>query len=108
MIFVDLRSHVDQGFAQVDRRFTEVDRGFIQMRAMLDASAAGQPDDRAPRRDDWLMSSRTTGPHSHNGNSGHEFGATSRVRGVISSVDDASRKPHGRGPIGQLRGRRCR
>lgn len=31
----DLREHVDQGFAQVDR-------GFVEMRGLLDASAAGQ------------------------------------------------------------------
>ena len=47
--FVDLGSHVDQGFAQVDGRFAEVDRGFAEvdrgfaeMRGKLDAAAAGQ------------------------------------------------------------------
>lgn len=40
--FVDLGSHVDQGFAQVDGRFAEVDRGFAEMRGKLDTAAAGQ------------------------------------------------------------------
>lgn len=40
--FVDLGSHVDQGFAQVDRGFAEVERGFAEMRGKLDAAAAGQ------------------------------------------------------------------
>ena len=54
--FVDLRSHMDQGFAKVDqefakvdrefakinREFAKVDRGFTEMRGKLDAAAAGQ------------------------------------------------------------------
>jgi hypothetical protein len=40
--FVDLRSHMDQGFAKVDREFAKVDRGFTEIRGKLDATAAGQ------------------------------------------------------------------
>lgn len=39
---VDLRSHVDRGFARVDEKFAVVDRGFAEMRGRLDAAAAGQ------------------------------------------------------------------
>jgi len=37
----DLRTRVDDGFAQVDRGFGEVDRGFAEMRGRLDGTAAG-------------------------------------------------------------------
>ena len=47
--FVDLRSHLDEGFAKVDQEFAKVnqefakvDRGFTEVRGMLDATAAGQ------------------------------------------------------------------
>lgn len=47
--FVDLRNHVDQGFAKVDQEFAKVnqefakvDRGFTEIRGRLDATAAGQ------------------------------------------------------------------
>lgn len=40
--FVDLRSHMDEGFAQVDQEFAKVDRGFTEIRGRLDATAAGQ------------------------------------------------------------------
>lgn len=40
--FVDLRDHVDRGFAQVDQALTQVDRGFAEMRGKFDAAAAGQ------------------------------------------------------------------
>ncbi len=61
--FVDLRRHVDQGFAKVDHKFakindefakvdhefakindefSKVDRGFTEIRGRLDATAAGQ------------------------------------------------------------------
>ena len=40
--FVDLRSHMDEGFAKVDQEFAKVDRGFTEIRGRLDATAAGQ------------------------------------------------------------------
>lgn len=40
--FVDLRTRVDQGFAEMHNKFEHVDRGFIEMRGKLDATAAGQ------------------------------------------------------------------
>jgi hypothetical protein len=40
--FVDLRSHMDQGFAKVDQEFAKADRGFTEIRGKLDATAAGQ------------------------------------------------------------------
>lgn len=40
--FVDLRDHVDRGFAQVDQALAQVDRGFAEMRGKFDAAAAGQ------------------------------------------------------------------
>ena len=39
---VDLRAHVDQGFAEVAGRFADVDRGFLEIRRKLDGAAAGQ------------------------------------------------------------------
>ncbi len=43
--FVDLRSHLDEGFAKVDQEFAKVNQdrsGFTEVRGMLDATAAGQ------------------------------------------------------------------
>ena len=54
--FVDLRNHMDQGFAKVDQEFAKVDReftkinqefakvdrGFTEIRGRFDATAAGQ------------------------------------------------------------------
>jgi chromosome segregation ATPase len=39
---VDLRSHVDQGFAEMRGKLDAVDRGFGEIRGRLDATAAGQ------------------------------------------------------------------
>lgn len=39
---VDLREHVDRGFARVDEQFAQTDRNFLGIRAVLDAQAAGQ------------------------------------------------------------------